>query len=108
MTDQIVEIRMEEWFAAAYRDDARAKEGKPLDTTQQFRHRHRLRVVVVFVTVSTGEVAPSNRDQMHVDWLTLELERPGEHTRLTESSAKGTHRTRERSMIHRRFCSMTR
>ena len=84
-TDDLVEIGMEQRFAAAQRHDARAQSGQSIDAPKQVGGRNWRRVVVVLVAVRARQVAAPDGDEMGVDGLVREPECPDQHSDLAEA-----------------------
>ncbi len=79
VADDRVEVGMEQRLAAADGDDAGAQVRQAVDAPEHLVRRYRRRVVVVLVAVAARQVAAADWNQMSVDGLVLEAERPDQH-----------------------------
>ncbi len=61
LRDDLVQIRVQQRFAAGDRDDGGAEASQVVDASQHLVERHGIRKVVVFVAVGAGEVAAAHR-----------------------------------------------
>src|SRR5579883_2522626 len=67
--DNIVELGMEQRFAAAERDHASFQIAEQFQAVQHSGKRHRLGEIVVLVTVSAGKIAAPDRDDVRHDGM---------------------------------------
>jgi hypothetical protein len=88
MTDDPLELRVEERLSAAQRDDAGAKRGKSIDPAKQFGGRHRSRVVVVLIAICTRQVAAPGGNQVRRYGCVLMAEGTNQHPGFTVSLAR--------------------
>ena len=83
VANELVEIRVQEWLAAADLDVRRAQSGQVVDTLAHRRQRHRRRVLVVLVAVGARQVAAANRNDLREDRMTRGLEAARHHGGLS-------------------------
>jgi hypothetical protein len=81
-----LEIRVEQGFATAQRDDARAELCESVDTPQHVWRGDWRRVIVVLVAVRARQIAPANRNQMSGNGLISGPERPDQHSHFTHTA----------------------
>src|SRR5687768_15344325 len=71
-------------FAARDRNDRSSQVGQLIDTGIDYFDRDRLRGVIVFITVSAGEIAPSHRDQVGQNGMARRSQGSTNKTKLTQ------------------------
>jgi hypothetical protein len=100
VTDDLKELGVQEWLAAAQRDDARPECGEPIDASFQLATRHRIRRVVELVAVRAREIAASGRDDLRDHRRVRRLKRARERSGFADSPADRTDAVLERDCVH--------
>jgi len=86
--DQVVEFGVQQWFAAAERNDAGAEIGEQIDPPDHFSHRNRLREIVELIAVCACQItAPGGNDV-------------GEHRMVGRTKSFGQHQPFARTAVY--------
>ena len=67
--DQVVKIRVEQRFAAAEGNDAGAQFAEMVDAAVHLFGWHGRGKIVIFVAISTSQIAAANGDDVSQDWM---------------------------------------